>query len=473
MRKRSAFTLVELMVAMALTIFIMLILTQAFVLSIETFVGLKGIGDMQENLRAAANGLRYDLNQPHFEAMRRTSDPNFNTTPPREGFIAINGDGMNIVAAWAPKQPMPFYIVVNGVYTTIQPGMNVIAPPTVVPPGTFVLSTTPNVPAGQTTVNINAQPGQPTGIVPVLFTVSEGSDLDSMPSTRSPFTTLHLTCRLRGNQQQSFYTATVADIPAQPNPPLNLPPFFTLPTFYNLAAGTLDADATLRVPATGPFFRSQWIEKCYFLGNGDPGAVLSGMFQPMGTTEEPLNPNGTGTPLYGLYCSSYVVLTDNTAVNNAQNSVTATAIGYPGANNVNYPKVQQGLFGNFAALACNADTVTNPAAPVIHFYNPNELAQGLRTFNAFRAFSGTNPGSAQMPQGSLVGPTASLVTPNVLSFQVQGIYSLGLSGDGIFYDTVNPAQYGTFGPLMGISITLRVWDNKTRQTRQLTIMQDL
>lgn len=46
------FTLIELMVAMALTLFIMTILSQAFTLAIDTFSALKGIGDMQVNLGA-------------------------------------------------------------------------------------------------------------------------------------------------------------------------------------------------------------------------------------------------------------------------------------------------------------------------------------------------------------------------------------------------------------------------------------
>src|SRR5260221_9348597 len=86
-KQRKGFTLVELMVAMALTIFVMVILTQAFVVSIDLFSGLKGIGDMQENLRAGTNTMRFDLGQNHFEGMRRTSDPGFSA--PREGFLRV------------------------------------------------------------------------------------------------------------------------------------------------------------------------------------------------------------------------------------------------------------------------------------------------------------------------------------------------------------------------------------------------
>ena len=52
-RARPGFTLIELMVALALTLFIMVILSQAFILSLDAFSGMKGIGDMQQNLRTA------------------------------------------------------------------------------------------------------------------------------------------------------------------------------------------------------------------------------------------------------------------------------------------------------------------------------------------------------------------------------------------------------------------------------------
>src|SRR5688572_22782402 len=49
---RGGFTLIELMVALALTLLIMVILSQAFILSLETFSRMKGIGDMQTSMRA-------------------------------------------------------------------------------------------------------------------------------------------------------------------------------------------------------------------------------------------------------------------------------------------------------------------------------------------------------------------------------------------------------------------------------------
>src|SRR6266849_6045380 len=73
-RTRAGFTLIELMVAMALTLFIMVILSQAFVTALETFSGMKAIGDMQQQLRTAEVMLRDDLSQDHLEGKRRLSD---------------------------------------------------------------------------------------------------------------------------------------------------------------------------------------------------------------------------------------------------------------------------------------------------------------------------------------------------------------------------------------------------------------
>ena len=68
---RAGFTIVELMVVLALTMFIMVILSQAFASSLDTFTSLKAIGDMQEKLRSATIILRDDLSNDHFEGKRR------------------------------------------------------------------------------------------------------------------------------------------------------------------------------------------------------------------------------------------------------------------------------------------------------------------------------------------------------------------------------------------------------------------
>jgi prepilin-type N-terminal cleavage/methylation domain-containing protein len=90
MQARRGFTLVEMLVAMTLTIFLMIILSECFVASLESFRQLKALGDMEANLRTAATLLRRDLSADHFEGKRRLSDAGFwQQGPPREGFFHI------------------------------------------------------------------------------------------------------------------------------------------------------------------------------------------------------------------------------------------------------------------------------------------------------------------------------------------------------------------------------------------------
>jgi prepilin-type N-terminal cleavage/methylation domain-containing protein len=88
--RRQGFTLVEMMVSLALVLFIMVILTQAFQAGLNSFRILKGVGNMEDNLRSVATILRRDLAADHFEGKRRISDESFWTVgPPREGFFRI------------------------------------------------------------------------------------------------------------------------------------------------------------------------------------------------------------------------------------------------------------------------------------------------------------------------------------------------------------------------------------------------
>jgi type II secretory pathway pseudopilin PulG len=65
--RRAAFTLVEMMVASALIIFMMWIIATAFEKGLTSFRVLKTAGDMQEKLRAATTAIRRDLTRPHFD----------------------------------------------------------------------------------------------------------------------------------------------------------------------------------------------------------------------------------------------------------------------------------------------------------------------------------------------------------------------------------------------------------------------
>src|SRR5262245_17581599 len=94
---RQAFSLVELMVAMALIVFIMSVLSAAFAAASKSFRDLKAAGDLAERLRGAIVMMRRDLNSPHFDGNRRLSAFNFwrygpgidELGPPPEGFFRL------------------------------------------------------------------------------------------------------------------------------------------------------------------------------------------------------------------------------------------------------------------------------------------------------------------------------------------------------------------------------------------------
>src|SRR5438132_1514699 len=86
---RRGFTLIEMLVAMALTMFIMVILSQAFVIALETFSGLKAIGDLQQSLRVAMASFQTDLQADHFEGARKLSNLTIASERPREGYFFV------------------------------------------------------------------------------------------------------------------------------------------------------------------------------------------------------------------------------------------------------------------------------------------------------------------------------------------------------------------------------------------------
>ncbi len=67
-RARRGFTLVELLVAMALIVLIMSVVSQAFVEGLESFRHLKSVGDLAERLRESAVALAADIDSTNLEA---------------------------------------------------------------------------------------------------------------------------------------------------------------------------------------------------------------------------------------------------------------------------------------------------------------------------------------------------------------------------------------------------------------------
>ena len=70
---RAGFTLVELLVAAALSILIMAVLSTAFQTGLQTLSTLKSLGDMAERLKTAETLLRTDLSAEHFTTVGNAS----------------------------------------------------------------------------------------------------------------------------------------------------------------------------------------------------------------------------------------------------------------------------------------------------------------------------------------------------------------------------------------------------------------
>lgn len=90
---RFAFSLVELLVAMAIIIFMLTIMSQAFVIATTCMSGLKGVGELIDKSKPVLNILQKDLSAYHFEGTKRLSDSNFWVNgPPLEGYFTIYQD---------------------------------------------------------------------------------------------------------------------------------------------------------------------------------------------------------------------------------------------------------------------------------------------------------------------------------------------------------------------------------------------
>jgi type II secretory pathway pseudopilin PulG len=95
---RTGFTLVEMLVATALIIFVMLILTTAFTAGLGALRIMRGVGHLQEQLRYATSVLRRDLAAPHFGReqtalkgpyLSQQRLDMYDWSPPKEGFFRI------------------------------------------------------------------------------------------------------------------------------------------------------------------------------------------------------------------------------------------------------------------------------------------------------------------------------------------------------------------------------------------------
>ncbi len=439
MKRRQGFTLVELLVSMALIIFIMAILSQAFVSATNTFRNLKAAGDMAEKLRATTQLLQHDLAADHFEGKKRLSNPNFwNNGPPLQGFFQVYHRGF--VGAGIP----------------------------------------------------------------------EGQDLNQVESYRSVNHSLAFTIKLRGNQMGDFLSA---NSPMVNNPwgvpsPVSLAaliPYYpqaNAPSFQDI---TNAGESRYQVnAATNPTYSYQWAEVAWFM---EPSINPATLQQDM-TVPDP-NSGAQPLPLYTLYRRQRLAVPDNSLVP-PQTPLT----------------VQANLLLDWSCWL-------NPQTNTWYFNSPTDLTVPGRRFNA-TAYTGPPtlvgpPTFTPIPQGLSGFSGSDIQLTDVVSFDVrllvQNVASPTLDpfvtlqtvnaanmnvflpyhnnnpsydpGLGIPFDTwssvndgLNGANFSQWnaagqtgsiplwnantqsGPIIqAIQISIRVWDSKTNQTRQVTMVQ--
>jgi type II secretory pathway pseudopilin PulG len=477
-RRRSAFTLVEMLVASALIIFMMYVIASAFESGLESFRKLKVQGDMQEKLRAAATAIRLDLTAPHFGDDSTLSDQRLNDQ------------------TWQPRS--------KGYFRISQP-----APP-----------------AGQSSAGIQegADPDNPLAKY-YLLTPAAAQNLYLQFTVN--LTNGHPVNRdARARADQYFMTGFT-------NPPGNND--FTInkysaPDFNNAFLNPTNASVTT--------FSSYWAEVAYFVkpnGKTTDGAIpLYDLYRRQVLLVEPAPPNP--------YPPTYNASTGVTDVSWWQTSASAQQGLYNGSADVTEPVRRWGsvvppspsvAYGQVAAGTANSavmpplptifdevqGNLSNPRAGgdllitnVVNFeikvlwepvvagaanstrFNPavtSNFTPPSATNNPDYPFDylpvGINPGFAGATSrvfdtwssntDTVSGTTYNYGTP-VAGPNVQQEY--GAWNQGHFSSLTGaaaprPTQYTI--PLRvrvrALQIKLRIWDQKTSQTRQITIIQDM
>jgi hypothetical protein len=276
----------------------------------------------------------------------------------------------------------------------------------------------------------------------------EGVDADGIPVYSAADHVLHFTIKLRGNRPENFLAAAI---------PGTSPLTASSVNYFDQAR-----DGTYGT--TPGYVTSQWGEVAYYL-------------VPKGTTVTPTDPkSGYGTTLYALYRYQGVVLPRTDEINvNAKIPATSFA---------DYTRVSSlSNAANGELRFSNPQELPHPAARAV---STSGVGNGI-TFPVFRGTAYAPDGTAALDASAKGGyslgssgftPGAALVLSNVVSFNVRVLRA----GDPDFTDVDNgafdtawdPADSGPPGyRIIALQITLRVWDSKTRQARQITIVQDM
>ncbi|HEY2784727.1 MAG TPA: prepilin-type N-terminal cleavage/methylation domain-containing protein [Fimbriiglobus sp.] len=118
--RRRGMTLIELMVAAALSLVIMAVLASAFQTGMDTLSQLKSIGDLQHQLRSSSEKIKADLAAPHFDdpavANGKLSEVRFDQNPsdfPSSGMFRIVQLGASYQEVGATTNPKDYSTVAS------------------------------------------------------------------------------------------------------------------------------------------------------------------------------------------------------------------------------------------------------------------------------------------------------------------------------------------------------------------------
>lgn len=447
---RRGFTLVELLVAAALTVVVMAILATAFSAGMSTLSSLKSVVGLSEQLRTVETVMRRDLESQHLEdasgAPVRLSEPRLNGAAwaggGKKGFLAI-GQGSVARQAYNPTPVAPELPFVGSV------------PPYNTPPN-------------------NTQ--QAWDNYPYL---KEGTDPD-MPSFRAWDHRIAMTVKATGKSATEGFSAGA---PA---------------SLSNAAVAAplsrIDFDPNNAV------FVSQWAEVTYFLNPS--GSIVTD------------NADGTLStlPVFSLHrrqraLSQYPVQIGTTAPGTIQDgNVLRERFTDLSVRTVPLPVFNAGPPPTWLApapavtqvdsFACTPADVTNPLNRMNAFvdwrnYTGGPLVPVFRDLPA--GLPEVAPGKPFLPidrNDERFG--SDVVLNNVLSMQVRvmtdasGVqyvdppYTPAVApgqtapATAAFYDTAAALVSGfTNARVKAVQIRIRVYDQKNKQTRQVTIVQDL
>jgi prepilin-type N-terminal cleavage/methylation domain-containing protein len=411
-RRRQGFTLVEVLVAMALIVFIMVILTEAFGAGFGVFRALKSQGDMQERLRLTESLLRDDLVHYHFDATEKLSTLDANN-PPTAGYFYIQQGASSREPVGSPPLADSYTLY------------------------SYVMNATP--PVMCFTVNRYTPPNVP----PVLTE--------------------------KGYLPNGFFAARIPDAPGNPGPMPALGLNNEQPLFNCGPIDYLPNPAALRWSTTNTgsgnnVFLSQWAEVAYFLV---PTGKTAGTTIPPGATSPP--------PLYSLRRRVRVILDPSAGTNEktANSSLNGTA-RIPNTPVASTPASD--IYNDrYAEMSCFPDTTGNLYfnSPTDLWSNAANRMYNISAVQAGAPNPSWNT-TLGAGQGQVSWAGDDLVITDVISFNVRVLLTGASDFSDVSgtYDS-STVTNGQLTPIRALEITIRVWDVKTSLARQITLVQDM